>query len=282
MQYLVTGANGQLGTELSKMIDDRGLNYWGYDAKDMDITNRDLVFDKIRDLKPDVIFHCAAYTAVDPAEDDGKALNWQVNVDGTKNVADAAAEVGATLAYISTDYVFDGTNEGDYQVDDATNPQNEYVRAKLAGENAVRATSDNYYIIRTSWVFGEYGKNFVYTMLNLAKTHDTLTVVNDQVGRPTWTNTLAQFMLHVVQNQATFGTYQLSNDDSCTWYEFAREILKDTDTKVLPVTSAQYPQKAKRPAHSIMSLDKAKATGFVVPTWEEALKTFLVLLEDSK
>ena len=275
MQYLVTGANGQLGTELSKMMDDRGLNYWGYDAKDMDITNRDLVFDKIRDLKPDVIFHCAAYTAVDPAEDDGKALNWHVNVDGTKNVADAAAEVGATLVYISTDYVFDGTNEGEYQVDDATNPQNEYGRAKLAGENAVRAASDNYYIIRTSWVFGEYGKNFVYTMLNLAKTHDTLTVVNDQVGRPTWTNTLAQFMLYVVKNQAAFGTYQLSNDDSCTWYEFAREILKDTDTKVLPVTSAQYPQKAKRPAHSIMSLDKAKATGFVVPTWKEALGKFL-------
>ena len=275
MQYLVTGANGQLGTELSKMMDDRGLNYWGYDAKDMDITNRDLVFDKIRDLKPDVIFHCAAYTAVDPAEDDGKALNWHVNVDGTKNVADAAAEVGATLVYISTDYVFDGTNEGEYQVDDATNPQNEYGRAKLAGENAVRAASDNYYIIRTSWVFGEYGKNFVYTMLNLAKIHDTLTVVNDQVGRPTWTNTLAQFMLYVVKNQAAFGTYQLSNDDSCTWYEFAREILKDTDTKVLPVTSAQYPQKAKRPVHSIMSLDKAKATGFVVPTWEEALQKFI-------
>jgi dTDP-4-dehydrorhamnose reductase len=275
MQYLVTGANGQLGTELAKMMDDRGLNYWGYDAKDMDITNRDLVFDKIRDLKPDVIFHCAAYTAVDPAEDDGKALNWHVNVDGTKNVADAAAEVGATLVYISTDYVFDGTNESEYQVDDATNPQNEYGRAKLAGENAVRAASDNYYIIRTSWVFGEYGKNFVYTMLNLAKTHDTLTVVNDQVGRPTWTNTLAQFMLYVVKNQAAFGTYQLSNDDSCTWYEFAREILKDTDTKVLPVTSAQYPQKAKRPAHSIMSLDKAKATGFVVPTWEEALQKFI-------
>lgn len=275
MQYLVTGANGQLGTELSKMMDDRGLNYWGYDAKDMDITNRDLVFDKIRDLKPDVIFHCAAYTAVDPAEDDGKALNWHVNVDGTKNVADAAAEVGATLVYISTDYVFDGTNEGEYQVDDATNPQNEYGRAKLAGENAVRAASDNYYIIRTSWVFGEYGKNFVYTMLNLAKTHDTLTVVNDQVGRPTWTNTLAQFMLYVVKNQAAFGAYQLSNDDSCTWYEFAREILKDTDTKVLPVTSAQYPQKAKRPAHSIMSLDKAKTTGFVVPTWKEALQKFI-------
>jgi dTDP-4-dehydrorhamnose reductase len=208
MQYLVTGANGQLGTELSKMMDDRGLNYWGYDAKDMDITNRDLVFDKIRDLKPDVIFHCAAYTAVDPAEDDGKALNWHVNVDGTKNVADAAAEVGATLVYISTDYVFDGTNEGEYQVDDATNPQNEYGRAKLAGENAVRAASDNYYIIRTSWVFGEYGKNFVYTMLNLAKTHDTLTVVNDQG----WPANLDKYTgaIHVIRGEKPGGLWDVS------------------------------------------------------------------------
>lgn len=276
MQYLITGANGQLGTELSNMMADRGLNYVGYDSQDMDITNRDLVFEKVAALKPDVIFHCAAYTAVDPAEDDGKALNWKVNVDGTKNVADAAAEIGATLVYISTDYVFDGTNEGEYEVNDATNPQNEYGKAKLAGENAVRAASDNYYIIRTSWVFGKYGKNFVYTMLNLAKTHDTLTVVNDQVGRPTWTKTLAQFMLYAVENKVAFGTYQLSNDDSCTWYEFAREILKDTATKVLPVTSAEYPQKATRPQHSIMSLSKVKSTGFVVTTWEDALELFLM------
>lgn len=275
MQALITGVNGQLGTELSKIMDTQGLNYWGYDAHDMNITDRELVFQKFNELKPNVVFHCAAYTAVDPAEDEGKDINWKVNVDGTKNVADAAAAIGATLIYISTDYVFDGTNENEYEVDDVTNPQNEYGKAKLAGENAVRAASANYYIIRTSWVFGEYGKNFVYTMLNLAETHDTLTVVNDQVGRPTWTKTLAQFMLYAVENQVAFGTYQLSNDDSCTWYQFASEILKDTDTTVLPVTSAEYPQKANRPQHSIMSLDKAKKTGFTVPTWQEALQNFL-------
>ena len=275
MQALITGVNGQLGTELSKMMDAQDLNYWGYDAQDMDITDRELAFQKFNELKPNVVFHCAAYTAVDPAEDEGKDINWKVNVDGTKNVADAAAEIGATLVYISTDYVFDGTNEGEYEVDDATNPQNEYGKAKLAGENAVRAASDNYYIIRTSWVFGEYGKNFVYTMLNLAKTHDTLTVVNDQVGRPTWTKTLAEFMLYAVENQVAFGTYQLSNDDSCTWYEFASEILKDTDTKVFPVTSAEYPQKATRPQHSIMSLKKTERTGFIIPNWESALQSFL-------
>lgn len=275
MQYLITGAKGQLGTELAKMLDDHDLNYWGYDSNDLDITNRELVMASINDLKPDVIFHCAAYTAVDKAEDEGKELNWRVNVDGTQNVADAAAQVGATLVYISTDYVFDGTNEGEYQVDDQTNPQNEYGRAKLAGEAAVKAALTDYYIIRTSWVFGEYGNNFVYTMRRLAATHDHLTVVNDQVGRPTWTKTLASFMVYAVEHHVNFGTYALSNENVCTWYEFAQEILKDTKTQVSPVTSAEYPQKATRPQHSIMSLAKAKQTGFEIPTWQEALAEFI-------
>ncbi|KRM10483.1 dTDP-4-dehydrorhamnose reductase (plasmid) [Paucilactobacillus suebicus] len=275
MKYLITGAKGQLGTELSKLFDDKDINYWGYDSADLDITDREAVFNTLNDLLPDVVFHCAAYTAVDKAEGEGKALNWQVNVDGTKNVADAAASVGAIVVYISTDYVFDGTNEGEYQVDDVTNPQNEYGKAKLAGENAVKEASNNYYIIRTSWVFGKYGHNFVYTMLNLAKTHDQITVVNDQVGRPTWTYTLANFMLYAVQHSVDFGTYQLSNDDSCTWYDFASEILKDTNTKVLPVSSAEYPQKATRPQHSIMSLKKAKSTGFFITTWKCALDEFM-------
>lgn len=275
MKYLITGAKGQLGTELSKLFDDKDINYWGYDSADLDITDREAVFNTLNDLLPDVIFHCAAYTAVDKAEGEGKALNWQVNVDGTKNVVDAAASVGAIVVYISTDYVFDGTNEGEYQVDDVTNPQNEYGKAKLAGENAVKEASNNYYIIRTSWVFGKYGHNFVYTMLNLAKTHDQITVVNDQVGRPTWTYTLANFMLYAVQHGVEFGTYQLSNDDSCTWYEFASEILKGTNTKVLPVSSAEYPQKATRPKHSIMNLDKAKDTKFNIATWRQALQIFL-------
>lgn len=273
-KYMITGIKGQLGTELSKLMDEKGREYVGFDATDLDITDRDLVANKVSELKPEIIFHCAAYTAVDNAEDDGKDANWLVNVNGTKNVADAANEVGATLVYISTDYVFDGTNAGEYNVDDATNPQNEYGLAKLAGELAVKSASDNYYIIRTSWVFGEFGKNFVFTMQNLAETHDELTVVNDQTGRPTWTRTLAEFMLYLVQNDEEHGVYHLSNDNSATWFDFATEILKDTDTKVVPVDSSAFKQKAHRPEHSIMNLDKAKATGFNIPTWQEALALF--------
>ena len=273
-KYMITGIKGQLGTELSKLMDEKGLEYVGFDATDLDITDRDLVANKVSELKPEIIFHCAAYTAVDNAEDDGKDANWLVNVNGTKNVADAANEVGATLVYISTDYVFDGTNTGEYNVDDATNPQNEYGLAKLAGELAVKSASDNYYIIRTSWVFGEFGNNFVFTMQNLAETHDELTVVNDQTGRPTWTRTLAEFMLYLVQNYEEHGVYHLSNDNSATWFDFATEILKDTDTKVVPVDSSAFKQKAHRPKHSIMNLDKAKATGFNIPTWQEALALF--------
>ncbi|MCI2031725.1 dTDP-4-dehydrorhamnose reductase [Limosilactobacillus sp.] len=274
-KILITGAHGQLGTELCHLLDEQGIEYVACGSKELDITNQAQVQEKFAELKPEVVFHCAAYTAVDKAEDEAKDLNWQVNEQGTKNIANAAQRAGATLIYISTDYVFDGTNEDEYQVDTPTNPKNEYGKAKLAGEEAVKSIMDKYYIIRTSWVFGEYGKNFVYTMLRLAKTHDHLTVVNDQTGRPTWTRTLAEFMEYAVQHQIPYGTYQLSNDGACTWYEFAKEILKDTDVKVSPVTSAEYPQKAYRPRHSVMSLEKVKKTGFKVPTWQEALGKFL-------
>lgn len=257
------------------MLDERGIEYVACGSKELDITNRAQVQAKFTELKPEAVFHCAAYTAVDKAEDEAKDLNWQVNEQGTKNIANAAQQFGATLIYISTDYVFDGTSEGEYQVAAPTNPKNEYRKAKLAGEEAVKSIMDKYYIIRTSWVFGEYRKNFVYTMLRLAKTHDHLTVVDDQVGRPTWTRTLAKFMLYAIDHQIPYGTYQLSNDDSCTWYEFAREILKNENVEVSPVTSAEYPQKAYRPRHSIMSLNKVKATGFEVPTWQEALGRFM-------
>lgn len=274
-KILITGAHGQLGTELCHLLDERGIEYDAFNSKQMDITDKAVVDEKVTTLKPEVIYHCAAYTAVDKAEDEAKELNWQVNEAGTRNVAKAAQKVGAKLVYISTDYVFDGTNEGEYEVDALTNPKNEYGKAKLAGEEAVKEIMNQYYIIRTSWVFGEYGKNFVYTMLRLAKTHDHLTVVDDQVGRPTWTRTLAEFMVYAVEHQVPYGTYQLSNDDSCTWYEFAREILKDQDVEVSPVTSAEYPQKAYRPRHSIMSLAKVKQTGFKVTTWKEALAEFM-------
>ena len=275
MSILITGASGQLGTELRHLLDEKGIAYTATDAAEMDITNKEVVDATFQRVQPTVVFHCAAYTAVDKAEDEGKEMDERINVSGTKNIAEAAESIGATLVHISTDYVFDGTNEGEYTVDAETNPKNEYGRTKLEAEKLVQSILTNYYIIRTSWVFGEYGHNFVYTMRRLAETHSTLTVVNDQFGRPTWTRTLAEFMLHVMETKPETGIYHLSNDNSCSWYEFAAEILKDFDVEVKPVTSEEYPQKAYRPKHSVMDLSKVKSIGFNIPTWQEALSSFL-------
>ncbi|CYV81657.1 dTDP-4-dehydrorhamnose reductase [Streptococcus suis] len=275
---LITGANGQLGAELRYLLDERGVEYVAADVAEMDITDADKVDAFFAEVKPSVVYHCAAYTAVDMAEDEGKELNYKINVTGSENVAKVAAKYGATLVYISTDYVFNGDLPvgQEWQVDDQPDPQSEYGRTKRLGEEAVEKFADKFYIVRTAWVFGNYGKNFVFTMQNLAETRDTLTVVNDQHGRPTWTRTLAEFMVHLVDTKQAFGYYHLSNDaaEDTTWFDFATEILKDTNTKVLPVDSSQFPAKAKRPFNSTMSLDKAKATGFVIPTWQEALEAF--------
>lgn len=277
---LITGGNGQLGSELRHLLDENKVEYISTDAKELDITDGEKTLQFIMKLKPAIIYHCAAYTAVDKAEDERKELDERINVMGTENVAKAAKAVNATMIYISTDYVFDGLKKGyEYRVDDKTNPLNEYGRTKLLGENAVKNVLEKYYIIRTSWVFGQYGHNFVFTMQNLAKTHDTLTVVNDQFGRPTWTRTLAEFMLFVIENKAEYGTYHLSNKGSCSWYEFAKEILKDTDVKVLPVTSAEFPQKATRPQYSVMDLSKAESLEFEIPTWKNTLALFFKSLE---
>ena len=272
---LITGSNGQLGTELCHLLDERNISYTATDSAEMDITDKDAVDAVFQAVKPTFVFHCAAYTAVDKAEEEGKELDEKINVSGTKNIAEAAEAAGATLVYISTDYVFDGTNTGEYATDAETNPKNEYGRTKLAGEQLVQSICSDYYIIRTSWVFGQFGHNFVYTMRRLAETYPILTVVSDQVGRPTWTRTLAEFMVHVMETKPATGIYHLSNDNSCSWYEFACEILKDFDVEVKPLTSEEYPQKAYRPKHSVMDLSNAKATGFAIPTWQEALASFV-------
>ena len=275
---LITGANGQLGTELRYLLDERNEEYVAVDVAEMDITNAQMVDKVFAEVKPSLVYHCAAYTAVDAAEDEGKELDYAINVTGTENVAKAAEAHGATLVYISTDYVFDGQKPvgEEWEVDDRPDPQTEYGRTKRMGEELVEKYSSRFYIIRTAWVFGNYGKNFVFTMQNLAKTHKTLTVVNDQHGRPTWTRTLAEFMTYLAENQKEFGYSHLSNDaaEDTTWYDFAVEILKDTDVEVQPVDSSKFPAKAKRPFNSTMSLAKAKATGFVIPTWQDALKEF--------
>ncbi|MGO4961214.1 dTDP-4-dehydrorhamnose reductase [Jeotgalibaca porci] len=272
---LVTGANGQLGRELRKLLDETNQEYVATDTTEMDITNKNQVMSVFEEVKPTVVYHCAAYTAVDKAEDEGKELNEKINVAGTHHVAEAAEAIGATLVYISTDYVFDGTKKSEYTVDETANPKNEYGRAKYEGEKLVQEICSKYYIIRTSWVFGEFGHNFVYTMRRLAETHPKLTVVSDQVGRPTWTRTLAEFMVYVIDKQVEYGIYHLSNDGTCSWYEFACEILKGSDVELSPVTSDEYPQKAYRPKHSIMDLSKAKETGFTIPNWQDALSTFI-------
>ncbi|EOG34536.1 dTDP-4-dehydrorhamnose reductase [Enterococcus faecium EnGen0184] len=273
---LITGGNGQLGTDLRHLLDEQGTDYVATDVKELDITDEKATMEYITKMHPTLIYHCAAYTAVDKAEEEGKDLDEAINVTGTRNVALAAKAVDATLVYVSTDYVFDGRKKDDvYRVEDQTNPLNEYGRTKLLGEEAVAEILEKYYIIRTSWVFGQYGHNFVFTMQKLAQTHDKLTVVNDQFGRPTWTRTLAEFMTFVIDKKAPFGIYQLSNQNSCSWYEFAKEILKDETVEVLPVTSEEYPQKATRPQYAVMDLSKAEALGFVIPTWEEALAGML-------
>ncbi|EPE2492681.1 dTDP-4-dehydrorhamnose reductase [Enterococcus faecium] len=273
---LITGGNGQLGTELRHLLDEQGYKYVATDVKELDITDNKATMGYITEMKPTLIYHCAAYTAVDKAEEEGKALDELINVNGTRNVVEAAKKVDATLVYVSTDYVFDGTKKNDmYQPDDATNPLNEYGRTKLLGEKIVEEIMEKYYIIRTSWVFGQYGHNFVFAMQKLAETHDNLTVVNDQFGRPTWTRTLAEFMSFLIGKEVPYGVYQLSNKNSCSWYEFAKVILKETAVKISPVSSEQYPQKAIRPQYAVMDLSKVEALGFVIPTWEEALSEML-------
>ncbi|GEO70636.1 dTDP-4-dehydrorhamnose reductase [Levilactobacillus acidifarinae] len=275
VKILITGSNGQLGMELCHLLNEAKIDYLGVNSQELDITDKKKVNQLFETYQPDVVYDCAAYTAVDAAEEEpGKLLNWQVNVDGTRNLAEASEKLAAKLVYISTDYVFDGTKQEMYSEQDRPNPKNEYGRAKLEGEKVVQQIVSSYYIVRTSWVFGKYGKNFVYTMMRLAQSHSELSVVDDQVGRPTWTRTLAEFMIFLVQEQANFGLYQLSNEGQCSWYEFACEILKTTDTVVKPVSSTQFPQKAYRPKHSVMSLSKSAKLGFKNLTWQNALRDF--------
>lgn len=274
MKALITGATGQLGQEVQKYLTEIEVPFTAYSSSEMDILNKKKVDYIINKDQPTVVFHCAAYTAVDKAEDE-KELNWAVNVDGTRHVAETCKSQGIVLVYISTDYVFDGKTDDMYTVDSETNPKNEYGKAKLDGEHVVQETLDKYYIIRTSWVFGEFGSNFVYTMKKLAQERDELTVISDQIGRPTWTRTLAEFMLHVVKTNQDYGIYHLSNEGSCSWFEFAEEILKDETVNVKPVTSDEYPQKAKRPMHSVLDLAKSENTDFSIIHWKDALDTFI-------
>lgn len=279
MKVLVTGYTGQLGYDLVKAGKKRALDIVGISTKDVDLTDEQSVLHYVRHMKPDVIIHSAAYTAVDQAEDD-KERCYDVNVNGTKYLALAAKEVNAKFVYVSTDYVFDGKGEQPFTETDQPNPIGQYGRTKYEGEQVVQALLDKWYIVRISWVFGMNGKNFIKTMLSLSETRDELNVVGDQYGSPTYTVDLSRFLLDLVQTDQ-YGIYHASNEGFCSWAEFAQEIFKQSgkNVKVNGITTDQYPTKAVRPKNSRMSKDKLLKNGFApLPSWQDALSRYLLEL----
>ena len=293
MKVFVTGVGGQLGFDVVNELKKRGYEAIGSDILDevaadcayvkLDITNADAVETAITEVNPDVVIHCAAWTAVDAAEDEENLPKVRaINVDGTQNIANVCKKLNCKMIYISTDYVFDGQGTTPWQPDCKDYaPQNVYGQTKLDGELAVSSTLDKYFIVRIAWVFGVNGKNFIKTMLNLGKTHDHLTVVNDQTGSPTYTYDLARLLVDMIQTDK-YGRYHATNEGICTWYEFACEIFKQAgmNVSVAPVSSDEYPAKAKRPSNSRMDKSKLTANGFTpLPTWQDALNRYLKEIE---
>ncbi|GFO84648.1 MAG TPA: dTDP-4-dehydrorhamnose reductase [Candidatus Anaerostipes avicola] len=280
MKVLVTGVKGQLGYDVVRELEKRQIEAVGVDVEEMDITDAAQVETVIRNVNPDAVIHCAAYTAVDAAEDN-EELCRRVNAQGTENVAKVCQEMDLKMMYISTDYVFDGQGTRPWEPDDERDPLNVYGQTKYEGELAVEKYVEKFFIVRIAWVFGVNGKNFIKTMLNLGKTHDKLTVVNDQTGSPTYTYDLARLLADMIQTDK-YGRYHATNEGICTWYEFACEIFRQAgmDVEVAPVTSDEYPAKAKRPANSRMSKKKLDENGFErLPSWQDALKRYLKEIE---
>lgn len=275
MKVFVTGVKGQLGHDVVNELEKRGHTAIGVDIEEMDITDKDAVKRVITQVSPEAVVHCAAYTAVDAAEEQVE-LCRRVNGLGTENIAEICKELNCKLMYISTDYVFNGQGTRPWEPDDEREPLNVYGQTKYEGELAVEAL-EKYFIVRIAWVFGVNGKNFIKTMLNLGKTRDHLTVVDDQIGSPTYTYDLARLLVDMIETEK-YGRYHATNEGVCSWYEFACEIFKKAgiEVAVSPVSSNEYPAKAKRPQNSRMDKSKLKEMGFEpLPTWQDALERYL-------
>lgn len=273
MRILVTGANGQLGREVTKQ--GSGHELYLTDVDTLDITNGKAVSTLFREIKPDAVIHCAAYTNVDAAEVDPDGA-FKANVVGSQNIAAGCLEMGSRMVYVSTDYVFSGDRQVPYREFDKINPQTVYGTTKWQGEEVVRQILGRHYIIRTAWLYGE-GNNFVRTMLKLAEQHDTLRVVHDQVGTPTSTVDLAKAIFGLLASDA-YGTYHGTCQGQCSWYEFAYEIFKQTSKRVnvIPVTTDEFPRPAKRPAFSVLDNYMLRMTvGDPMRKWQEALKQYI-------
>lgn len=275
MRILITGANGMLAKAVKNEFKNEELICT--DVAELDITNLEAVEKFVAEVNPDYIINCAAYTAVDKAEEQ-EELAYKINAIGPKNLAISAKQNEATLVHISTDYVFGGDKpvEQDYSEEDEKKPQAVYGTTKLAGEKFIEQNCSNYYIFRTAWLYGE-GNNFVRTMMNLAKDRKEVSVVNDQHGSPTYAVDLASFIHQAIDKKIPFGAYNATNIGYTTWYDFTKKIyeFKNINCKVNPVTSKEFVRPAKRPLNSQMSKDKLLNNGIIIPTYEDALKRYL-------
>lgn len=281
MRVLVTGSRGQLGFDVMRELSSRGHEAIGCDLPELDITDGAAVMRLMKEVNPDAVIHCAAWTAVDAAEDDSNREKvFAVNAEGTRNVAKAAAETGAKLLYLSTDYVFDGQGTAPWKADETHfAPLNVYGKSKLMGERAVRELAARHFIVRIAWVFGLHGKNFVRTMLSLSKSHPSLRVVNDQVGTPTYTPDLSRLLVDMIETDK-YGTYHATNEGGyISWYDFACAIFEEAGVKVdvTPVTTEEYGlSKAARPFNSRLDKSKLVENGFApLPDWRDALKRYI-------
>lgn len=283
-KILITGANGQLGRELNGLLADKTdvvlintevLPIVEKKIVAMDITNLDQARSVMKDFMPDIIINCAAHTAVDLCESDEKNA-YRINAIGPKNLSILANEISATLVQISTDYVFDGSSNKPYTEESPTNPQSVYGETKLAGEKFVDEICNKYFIIRTAWLYGE-GKNFVKTMLRLSESHEEVSVVSDQYGTPTSAKELAKMIIFLMGTDS-YGIYHGTCEGSTDWSSFAKEIFKEAkkDTKVIPITTNEYPTPAKRPTYSVLENKKLKEIGgFAMKEWKEALTEYM-------
>lgn len=276
MKVLVTGVKGQLGYDVVKRLESLDIECLGVDKEEFDLADENQTVDFIINYKPDVVVHCAAYTAVDKAEEDREQC-YAINVRGTRYVAKACKEIDAKLVYISTDYIFDGKGDTPFGVNDIPAPINYYGETKYKGELEVRNTLDKYFIIRISWVFGINGNNFVKTMLNLGKQRKELNVISDQIGSPTYTYDLAVLISDMIGTDR-YEIYHATNEGFCSWYEFAKEIfsISGIDVCVNPISTEEYLTKAVRPKNSRLSKKELDVWGFKrLPNWKDALRRYM-------
>ncbi|MBI5345180.1 MAG: dTDP-4-dehydrorhamnose reductase [Deltaproteobacteria bacterium] len=289
-KILLTGSDGQLGTDLLRLLKNEGIGVAPFTMKTLDITGKEKVLKAVRDERPSVIVNCAAYTNVDKAETE-KDLAFAVNRDGAAHLAEAAFAIDAPLIHISTDYVFDGSKSTPYVETDETNPLGVYGESKLAGEEEIRKLHPGHIIIRTSWLYGAHGHNFVKTILRLASERESLRVVYDQTGAPTWTEDLASAIIHAVRaavkGNAPYGTYHYANEGVTSWYDFSLSIVEEAKgmgsqlrcKTIAPILTSEYPAPAKRPPYSVFDKGKIRKTfNMTIPHWKASLRNMLNIL----